>query len=127
MPQARILILEDDASLLTLYSRILIKAGHAVFPALTLSTARELLAREDFDVFISDIGIGEGRSLDLLRQEFARLQSKQTEIVVVSGREEARYMCEEMGIDFFLHKPVSGPELRTLIERLTQRRRTIVA
>jgi DNA-binding response OmpR family regulator len=98
-----------------------------VFPALTLSTARELLAREDFDVFISDIGIGEGRSLDLLRQEFARLQSKQTEIVVVSGREEARYMCEEMGIDFFLHKPVSGPELRTLIERLTQRRRTIVA
>jgi DNA-binding response OmpR family regulator len=127
MPQSRILILEDDASLLNLYSRVLTKVGHNVFPALTLATAREMLAREDFDVFISDIGIGTGRSLDLLRQEFTRLQSKQTEIIVVSGREEARYMCEEMGIDFFLHKPVSGSELRTLVERLTQRKRTTIA
>ena len=122
MADLNILILEDDSDLLNLYSRVLLKEGYRVFPALTLTAAYDLLNQLDFDVVISDIGIGSDRSLGMLRSQIDRLQHKRTEIVIVSGREEARYMCEEIGIEFFLHKPVSPSELRQLINRLVQRR-----
>ncbi len=122
MANANILILEDDSDLLNLYSRVLTKAGHSVYPAMTLASASDLLKQVDFDVVLSDIGIGSGRSLEMLRAEIDTLQGKHTEIVIVSGREEARYICQEMGIDFFLHKPVATSELRQLIERLVHLR-----
>jgi two-component system, NtrC family, response regulator PilR len=122
MVNVNILILEDDADLLNMFSRVLTKVGYNVFPAMTLGTARELLNERDYDVMISDIGIGGGRSIDLLREQFDTLTKKRTDIVVVSGREETRYMCEEMGIDWFLLKPVSVGDLRTLVERLLARK-----
>jgi len=40
-------------------------------------------------------------------------------VVIVSGQAQYREMCEEMGIDFFLEKPVSVPALIALVDRLT--------
>lgn len=122
MDDATILVLEDDANLLNLYTRVLSKVGYHVYPAMTLTTARELLQQHEFDIFISDIGIGSLRSIELLRQEIDDLNNHKTIIIIVSGREEARYMCEEIGIEFFLHKPVSPSELKMLVERFLQRR-----
>ena len=57
----RVLIIEDDTSMLALASRILRKDGYDVFEAMRAEQALELVAREDFHVVLTDIfmpGIG---------------------------------------------------------------------
>lgn len=118
-----VLILEDDARLLNLYVRVISSANCEVVPVMSMETAQAMLAQRHFEVFMSDIGIGNRRSLELLRREVNRLHQEGTNVVVVSGHEEAQAMCEELGIEFFLHKPVSNADLRTLITRLINRDR----
>jgi hypothetical protein len=40
---------------------------------------------------------------------------------MISGKAEYRDMCEDMGVDFFLEKPVAMRTLVTLANRLTAR------
>jgi DNA-binding response OmpR family regulator len=119
MAAPRILVLEDHHDLRRLYAKVLTKAGYEVYPAATLEEARALLNQEHMDIFVCDIHVGEERGTDLLREQSAALNQEGTKIVVVSGQAQYRAMCEELGIDFYLEKPVGLEMLLTLMKRLT--------
>ncbi len=114
----RILIMEDDVYLLRLYEKALTKAGFAVHTAETVETARDLLRRHHYGVFISDVHLGEEQGVNLLRQEIATLHQEGTEIIVVSGSAEYYYLTREIDIDFFIEKPVAISGLVTLVQQL---------
>jgi DNA-binding response OmpR family regulator len=114
----RILVLEDHHDLRRLYAKVLTKAGYEVYPAATLEEARGLLSRQHVDIFVCDIHVGDERGTDLLREQSAALSQQGTKIVVVSGQAQYRSMCEELGIDFYLEKPVGLEMLLTLMNRL---------
>jgi two-component system OmpR family response regulator len=118
-PPRRILILEDNDDLRRLYSRVLAKSAYKIYPAATLEEARALLSQGHFDVFLCDIHIGQERGTDLLREQLETLVRQGTQVVVVSGEAQYRPFCEEMGVEFYLEKPVAVNELLTLIRRLT--------
>ncbi len=115
----RILLMEDEDDQRRLYARALAQAGFDVEQAATLQEARDFLANHHFDVFICDIRMGNERGTDLLRERGQELMCQGTEIIVLSAQEQYRALCEELGIDFFLTKPVSLAGLTTLIKRLT--------
>jgi len=117
----RVLVMEDDASLLRLYCKALQAAGYEVHPAGTIQEARGLLVQVRFDVLLCDIHMGDDRGTDLLREHSAGLFTSGTQVVVVSGQPQYRDVCEEMGADFFLEKPVAVGTLVTLVDRLTAR------
>lgn len=120
--QGKILIMEDTDDLRRLYSKTLAKAGYQVFPAATIREARELLAQHRFDVFMCDIRMGsEGLGTDLLREQLDALRALGTEIIMVSAEARYRDLCEEMGIEFYIEKPVALPPLITLVNRLLTR------
>jgi DNA-binding NtrC family response regulator len=118
-PARRVLILEDNDDLRRLYSRALAKAAYKIYPAATLEEARALLGQGRFDVFLCDIHIGQERGTDLLREQLETLGRQGTQVIVVSGEAQYRPFCEEMGVDFYLEKPVAVSELLTLVRRLT--------
>jgi DNA-binding response OmpR family regulator len=117
--EQRILIMEDNSDLRRLYSKIFRKEGFEVYPAATLEEARALLADVPVDIFLCDIHIGDERGTDLLREQAGRLRNNGTRVIVVSGQNQYRSMCEELGVDFYLEKPVSLETLLTMVQRLT--------
>ena len=57
----------------------------------------------------------------LLREYAEVFATSGTQIVMVSGESHYRDVCEEMGADFFLEKPVAIGTLVGLVDRLTAR------
>lgn len=118
----RILVMEDDDHLRRLYTKALSKSGYAVYPASTIEEARGLLTSSQFDIFLCDIHMGNGLGTDLVHEQRAMLSDNSTQVIMVSGQARYRAICEEMGVDFYLEKPVPVNMLLTLVERLTARR-----
>ncbi len=119
MADRRILVMEDNADLRRLYSKIFKNIGYQVYPAATLEEARSLLAMGHMDVFLCDIHMGREKGTDLLREQTTALEKNGTKIIVVSGQAQYRPLCEEMGVDFYLEKPVGLETLVTIVQRLT--------
>jgi two-component system nitrate/nitrite response regulator NarL len=117
----RILVMEDEADLRRLYCKALRSSGYEVYPAGTIQEARDLLLRHRFDVFMCDIHMGADLGTDLLREQASLLAERGTLIITVSGESQYRPICEEMGVDFYLEKPVTINSLVTLVSRLTAR------
>jgi DNA-binding NtrC family response regulator len=112
--------MDDNDDLRRLYAKSLARAGYQTYPAATIREARELLARHRFDVFLCDIRMsGEGLGTDFLREQLDTLKAQGTQIVMVSAEARYRDVCEEMGIEFYIEKPVAIPPLITLVNRLT--------
>jgi DNA-binding response OmpR family regulator len=117
----QILIIEDDAQLRRLYSKALRAKGYEVHTAATLQDARNLLNESRYDIMLCDIHMGADRGTDLLSEYSGALMTSGTQVVMVSGQAQYREMCEELGADFFLEKPISIGVLVALVDRLTAR------
>ena len=117
----RVLILEDNADVSRLYERALTRRGYEVHTAATLNEARVLIDRYHFTVFLCDIHIGRKRGTDLLRQCKQKLSDDKTHIIMITADASYRSDAEEIGIDFYLEKPIAIETLTTLIARLTTR------
>jgi DNA-binding NtrC family response regulator len=118
----RVLVMDDNADLRRLYGKVLGRAGYAVYPATTVEEARTLLGQGRFDVFLCDIHMGNERGTDLLREQIDSLREQGTQVIMVSGEAQYRPLCEEMGVDFYLEKPVALEPLVRLVDRLTAQR-----
>jgi len=114
----RILILEDDYGLRHIFGRALRKSGYTVDEASTIQTARSQLDAADYDIFICDIQIGRERGLDLLAEYQHKFELAGTHVVMCSAYGQYRTQTEDMGVDFFLEKPISLNTLLTLVDSL---------
>jgi DNA-binding NtrC family response regulator len=63
---ARILVLEDEASMRRILTVLLNKDGHTVLEAATVSNARSLLAEDACDLLLADQRLPDGTGLDLV-------------------------------------------------------------
>jgi DNA-binding response OmpR family regulator len=119
MTAPRILVMEDNTDLLRLYGKALSRASYQVYPVTTIQEAQHLLTQCHFDLFLCDIHMGDGLGTNLLRRHMDWLRGQGTQIVVASAQSQYRPMCEEMGVDFYLEKPIALETLLTMVKRLT--------
>ncbi|MCK6579959.1 MAG: response regulator [Anaerolineae bacterium] len=115
--RSRVLIVEDNADLLLLYSKTMGALGLEIDPVTSLANARELVSRRQYDLIICDMRLGGDHGTDLLRYLKAK-QVEGMEVIIVSGEDHYREACRQLGFDLFLSKPVSMRELKTLVTRL---------
>jgi DNA-binding response OmpR family regulator len=111
----RILLIEDESNLLRLYSKVLESGGFEVYQARTVDTARKLLAHYQFDAVISDVHLGKENALAVLGEYRDILHQHGTPLIMVSADESNRRRGEEIGVDFFMRKPISPAELATVV------------
>ncbi|MEJ2757582.1 MAG: response regulator [Anaerolineales bacterium] len=114
----RILILEDDYGLRHIFGRALRKSGYTVEEASTIQAARSQLDTADYEIFICDIQIGRERGLDLLAEYQHKFNQTGTHVVICSAYGQYRAQTEEIGVDFFLEKPISLNTLLSLVDGL---------
>lgn len=118
MNNPNVLVVEDDVNSLRLYKKIFLKRGYTVHAVTNIVDARRLLSEHTFSVIICDMQIGEARGVDFIRDEHDHLATVGTQVIVVSGHEHFRSVCEELGVEFYISKPISTHELGSIVDRL---------
>jgi DNA-binding response OmpR family regulator len=115
---SKVLIVDDDATMLKLMSTLLPLVGFEVVvnpnPAAALETARS--ARPD--VFLVDLHLGGGGSgLDVVRGLRADSQFATTPVIMISG-EDREQDAREAGANVFLLKPFMPDQLISALKAL---------
>jgi DNA-binding NtrC family response regulator len=122
MDPAKILVVDDEASILRLMQEALTQWGYAVTCVPSGGRALEALQTELFDAVIADVRMPDMSGLDLLREIKRRDES--IEVVIMTGYPTISSAVEALkeGAFDYISKPVILDELRHLLNRMTERR-----
>ncbi|MCI0483974.1 MAG: sigma-54 dependent transcriptional regulator, partial [candidate division NC10 bacterium] len=117
----RILFVEDDEALRLTQSIYLTQEGFEVIAAPDRTSARASLARELFDVVVTDLRLGKQNGLDVVRD--ARELQPLVEIIVITGYSSVESAVEAMkeGAYDYLTKPVDPEVLVRIIHKAVER------
>lgn len=121
MPQARILVVEDDADIANLERTFLERSGYEVRQISSGTEALELAATYKPDVVILDVGLPDISGLDVCT---SLATSNDAFILMVSGhsREQDVLLGLGLGADDYITKPFSGNELVARVASFLRRR-----
>jgi DNA-binding NtrC family response regulator len=122
MEVAKILVVDDEPSILKLLKEALTQWGYQVACVGTGSEALEAIRTELFDAAITDIRMPEMSGLELLRE--IKRHDDSIEVVVMTGYPTIASAVEALkeGAYDYLSKPLILDELRHLMARVTERR-----
>lgn len=117
----RILLIEDDAVLVDGLEHTLSNTGYQVTSAMTGAGAKQLLAEQDFDLVVLDLGLPDADGLHLLHD--IRQQKLPLPILILTARDSPNDKVQgmEKGADDYLTKPFALKELEARIHALFRR------
>jgi len=114
----RILVVDDEPSVLLTYRLLLEKKGYAVTAAISAREAMAALERDTFDLMLCDLSLEEqSNGFDVI--EFGKQRHPQLSCVLITGYAtvEASDRAEQMGISM-LFKPIDMDDFFSLIATL---------
>jgi len=119
--QKRILIIDDDSSLLKILSLQLEYSGFIVDTALTGKKGFDLAITVDYDVIVLDMGLPDQSGMTVCRD--IRQNGIVTPILVLSGNTNKKTIVNGLktGADDYLEKPFYESELQARINALIRR------
>lgn len=117
----KILIVEDESSLLELTQRSLEKEHYIVESAPDYHTALRKIEDYEYDVILLDIMLPDGNGLDLLRH--LKAIGKQSNVIILSAKDSIEDKVEglDLGADDYLPKPYHLVELNARIKSVIRR------
>ncbi len=114
----RILVVEDDAEMRSLLKDFFEEDGFEIDSVSNGSEAFRKIAREPFDLIITDIRMPGLTGLDIL-PGIKKLQPEVSIIVITAfGSEEVRRKAFDRGATAYLEKPIFFNKLRTLVHKM---------
>ncbi|HEY7366378.1 MAG TPA: sigma-54 dependent transcriptional regulator [Methylomirabilota bacterium] len=118
----RVLVVDDEKSILMLLDEALSQWGYQVTAANTASEALAALRTQVFDAALTDVRMPDMSGIDLLRELKKRDESM--EVVIMTGYPTIASAVEALkeGAYDYLSKPLILDELRHLMQRLMERR-----
>ncbi|WP_298465703.1 sigma-54 dependent transcriptional regulator [uncultured Erythrobacter sp.] len=115
MTSARVLIIEDSASLALGYAAQLEDAGHEVSLCETLAEARRSLLADAYDVVLLDLQLPDGDGLTIFDALGEAAGNPGVIVVTADGSLNRAISAMRLGAYDFLVKPVSGTRLITTV------------
>jgi len=125
---ARILVADDEQGLRAFVAEALEDDGHAVAQAGDGAAALQLLAKESFDLLLTDLKMPRLDGMQLLRQ--VRAEQPELEVIVLTafGTVDTAVEAMKLGAFDYLQKPIGSPgELRLLASRALEHRALLAA
>ncbi len=117
----RILVVEDDPTLLFALQEYLEHSGYVVDTAADVGEAYAMLMNVAYHVLITDIRLTPPRSFDGLDViAFVRDRSMDTRVIVLTGyaTQTVEREARRLGVDRFLRKPVPLSQVATAVAQL---------
>jgi two-component system response regulator PilR (NtrC family) len=118
--QARILVIDDEPDLRTLYELTLLREGYRVEAAGDLSQARQQLSENRFDAVITDMRLPDGLGLELLRDMVNQQRPERCVVITAHGSAENAVEALKAGAFDYLTKPVDLKQFRSVVASAVQ-------
>ncbi|MGB0953277.1 MAG: sigma-54-dependent transcriptional regulator [Planctomycetota bacterium] len=117
MAEKRLLVVDDDRNHAEAMQMALERDGYLVEIADHYQAAMDRLMIREFDVVLTDLMLGDGNGLDLLRNIRERRPDMSVFLITGYGSVETAVQAMQEGAADYLTKPVNLAELRTRVER----------
>jgi two-component system, NtrC family, response regulator PilR len=116
-----ILVVDDEADLVTTYERVLRRHGHHVVSAGSRHAGLMALGSQPLDLVVADVRLGDGDGLDVVRA--ARANPTPPPVIVVTGYTSAtgRRDALDAGAAAYLAKPFSISQFIGAVETVLGR------
>jgi hypothetical protein len=112
----RILLVEDHKDTRRTLSRLLTHFGHNVVTADNVEGAMTVMASNNIDAVLCDIGLPDGSGYEVAAQARAKGGIK-TIALTGFGTEQDVQRSKEAGFDFHMVKPINFQELQTVLDQ----------
>lgn len=115
MTASRILVVDDEPDLRTLYELTLLRQGFVVETAEDLASALACLQDQRFDLVITDMRLPDGLGLDILRHLKTKHRHERSVVITAHGSAENAVESLKAGAFDYLTKPVELQQFRAVI------------
>lgn len=118
----KILVVEDEPSLLEIVKNSLEKERYVVETAMDVATAREKTGTYDYDCILLDVMLPDGSGLELLEE--LRKMRKRENVIIISAKDslEDKVLGLDLGADDYLAKPFHIAELNARVKSILRRK-----
>ena len=113
--KARILIVDDDESMLQLLKMHLSNAGYEVMTAEDAVAAGRHVLKARPDLIIADVGMPYMDGYELVAALKADSATRDIPVVFLTSREDVADYAKQLGAVAYLHKPVSADRLLEIV------------
>jgi len=125
MFMAKVLIVDDEASILSVLSNVLKGNGYEIQPALGGEKALEFLRSESFDLLVTDVRMEPVDGMELLRTARELHPSISVIVVTAYGSVEMAVQAMKEGAFDYVTKPFKVEELQITVQRALEYRRAL--
>jgi len=112
---ARILVVDDEPDLRTLYELTLLREGYQIDTAENLAQARLLLAEHAFEVLITDMRLPDGLGMALITELKQQQRHERCVVITAYGSTQNAVDALKAGAFDYLTKPVDLKQFRAVI------------
>jgi len=122
-PKLNVLLVDDDADMLSMLSKLLSRRGYAVETASSATTALAKLKKSSFEVVISDVRMPKMDGVALL--EKVKERTPRTAVVLLTGYGtiETAVNAMKKGAYDYITKPPNPDEILLMLEKLREAQR----
>src|SRR5882672_9962292 len=115
-PRGHVLVVDDEAAILSTLKKALTLEGYAVDVAGGVGVAEERIRRGNYDVVLLDVALPDGDGVGLL--ERLRASGNEVAAIMMSGHGtvEAAVRATKLGALDFLEKPLSSDRLLLVVD-----------
>lgn len=113
-----VLIVDDEVAVLMAYKKLLCRSDIEIHTAETIEDAEQCIARQYFEVVISDLrltGTSNMEGLEILRMVRKRTLKTKVILMTAYGSADIRDRALKLGATLYLEKPVLADDLRKAI------------
>ncbi len=118
----RILIIDDEESLVKILTKFLIQSKHEVFPAYTAAEGLEKNAQIHPDLILLDLHLPDGLGMEVLSKLNEAGDTASVIVVTGSGSIDSAVEAMRMGAEDYLEKPIDPEKLKIAVQKIGEKR-----
>jgi DNA-binding NtrC family response regulator len=113
----KILVVDDEERVRILFKRILLKEGYEVDCAASGSEAIDKLAKDSFDLVVTDLKMDGIDGLDLIKKGKTMNQALPFILISGYGTAQTAVSAAKEGADVYLMKPIDITDLKLAVKK----------
>lgn len=118
----RILIIDDEESLVKILSKFLQQSGHEVFAAHTGADGLAKNPQLKPDMIFLDLHLPDMGGIDILAQLNAATPTVSVVVITGEGSVDSAVQAMKMGAEDYLEKPIDMEKMRIVLKRISEKR-----